>query len=35
MASLEDYANKYETVRFERHNGILQVSFHSGGGSLK
>jgi enoyl-CoA hydratase/carnithine racemase len=35
MASLEDYANNYETVRFERRNGILQVTFHSGGGSLK
>ena len=35
MASLKDYANKYETVRFERRDGILQVTFHSGGESLK
>ena len=34
MATLEEYANKYETVRFERADGILQVNFHSGDGSL-
>ena len=35
MANLEQYANKYETINFERHNGILQVTFHSRGESLK
>ena len=35
MAKLEEYANKYETVNFERRDGILQVTFHSHGGSLK
>ena len=35
MAKLEEYENKYETVKFERRNGILQVTFHSHGGSLK
>ena len=35
MSNLDDYANKYETIKFERHNGILQVTFHSRGGSLK
>ena len=34
MANLEEYAGKYETVRFERNDGILQVTFHSGDGSL-
>ena len=34
MATLEEYANKYETVAFERTDGILQVTFHSGDGSL-
>ena len=35
MATLDEYANKYETVKFERRDGILQVTFHSHGGSLK
>ena len=35
MATLEEYANKYETINFERRDGILQVTFHSGSGSLK
>ncbi len=35
MVKLEEYENKYETVKFERRNGILQVTFHSHGGSLK
>ena len=34
MRSLEEYANKYETVRMERRNGILQVTFHTGDGSM-
>ncbi len=35
MSKLEEYENKYENVKFERRNGILQVTFHSQGGSLK
>ncbi len=35
MTTLDKYENKYETVKFERRNGILQVTFHSHGGSLK
>ena len=35
MSKLEEYANKYETVKFERRDGILQVTFHSHEGSLK
>jgi len=35
MAKLEEYADKYQTVKMERRNGILQVRFHTRGGSLK
>ena len=35
MSKLEEYENKYENVKFERRNGILQVTFHTQGGSLK
>ena len=35
MSKLEEYENRYETVKFERRNGILQVTLHSHGGSLK
>ena len=34
MTVLADYANKYETVSVHREGGILQVTFHSGDGSL-
>ena len=34
MATLEEYVDKYETVRFERIDGILQATVHSGDGSL-
>ena len=34
MTVLADYADKYETVRVQREDGILQVTFHSGDGSL-
>ena len=34
MTSFEDYANKYETVRMERRNGIIQVTFHTNGGTM-
>ncbi len=32
MARLEEYANKYETVRLERRDGILQLTLHHKGG---
>lgn len=35
MAKFEDYANEYQTVRMERKDGILQVTFHTNGGSLQ
>ena len=35
MTSLEDYANKYEFLRMERHDGILQITFHTEGDILK
>jgi enoyl-CoA hydratase/carnithine racemase len=35
MVKFEDYAEKYQTVRMERRNGILQITFHTQGGSLK
>jgi enoyl-CoA hydratase/carnithine racemase len=35
MAKLEEYADKYQTVKMERRNGILQATFHTRGGSLK
>ena len=35
MPRLEDYADKYENIRMERTNGILQLTFHSDGASLR
>ena len=35
MSRLEEYANKYQTVRFERRGGILQVTLHTEGQSLR
>ena len=35
MASFEEYANKYETIRMERRNGILEATFHTDGRSMK
>ncbi|HLB89432.1 MAG TPA: hypothetical protein VJK29_17390, partial [Terriglobales bacterium] len=35
MIKFEDYANKYKHVRMERRNGILQISLHTNGGTLK
>lgn len=32
---LEDYANKYRTIKFERREGILQMTLHSQGKELK
>ena len=35
MAELADYANKYQTIKMERRDGVLQVTLHTDGGSLK
>ena len=32
---LSDYQNKYQCVRFERRGGILQMTLHTDGGSLR
>jgi len=33
--SLDDYSNRFNTVRFEREEGILQMTFHTNGDSLR
>ena len=35
MATLESYAEKYQTIRMERRDGILQITFHTNGGPLQ
>ena len=35
MATLEQYADNYQNIRFERRNGILQMTFHTNGGPLQ
>ena len=35
MASLDQYADKYQTIRMERRQGILQMTFHTNGGPLQ
>src|SRR5213594_2005860 len=35
MSSFDEYANKYKTVRMERRNGVLQVTLHTDGQSLR
>ena len=35
MASLDQYADKYQSIRMERRQGILQMTFHTNGGSLQ
>ena len=35
MSRLEDYANKYQCARFERQGGILVMTLHTDGGSLR
>jgi enoyl-CoA hydratase/carnithine racemase len=32
MTSLADYQNRFSTVRFERHDGILEMAIHKDGG---
>src|SRR5262245_66207150 len=31
----EDYVNKFETIRFRREDGILEMTLHTNGGSLR
>jgi len=31
----EEYSQKYQTVLMERHDGILQITLHTGGGTLQ
>jgi enoyl-CoA hydratase/carnithine racemase len=35
MSELSDYQNKYETMKFERRENVLQVTVHSNGGPLQ
>src|ERR1700730_2261273 len=35
MTELADYADKYQTIRMERRDGILQVTLHTDGGALQ
>jgi enoyl-CoA hydratase/carnithine racemase len=35
MSTLEDYANKYQSVRMERRDGVLQMTLHTEGQSLR
>ena len=35
MARFDEYAHKYQTVRMERSDGILQLTFHTDGGPLQ
>ncbi len=35
MARFEEYAHKYQTVRMERQNGILQITLHTSGDTLQ
>jgi enoyl-CoA hydratase/carnithine racemase len=33
--SLADYVDRYQTIKFERRDGIIQVTLHTDGGSLR
>jgi enoyl-CoA hydratase/carnithine racemase len=35
MAELSEYASKYSCIKMERRNGVLQVTLHTEGGSLR
>ncbi len=35
MAAFEEYAERYRTIRMERRDGILQLTFHTDGGPLQ
>lgn len=35
MAQFDAYKNKYQTINMERRDGVLQLTFHTNGGSLQ
>jgi hypothetical protein len=35
MSSFDEYKNRYKTARMERRNGVLQVTLHTDGQSLR
>ena len=35
MTKLANYSNKYESIRMERQDGILEITFHTNGGPLQ
>src|SRR5499433_3827315 len=35
MARFDEYAQAYQSIRMERRNGILQITFHTNGGPLQ
>ncbi len=35
MATFDQYSDKYQSIRMERRNGILQMTFHTNGDSLQ
>src|SRR5258708_3941182 len=35
MPKLSEYENKYECIKFERREGVLQMTLHTNGGSLR
>ena len=35
MSTFDQYSDKYQSVRMERRNGILQITFHTNGDSLQ
>ena len=35
MSLFDEYANKYKTARMDRRNGVLQVTLHTDGQSLR
>ena len=35
MTTLNEYANKYSSVRMRREDGILEMQFHTDGGPLR
>jgi 6-oxocamphor hydrolase len=35
MTRFEEYATKYQDIRMQRRNGILEVTFHTKGGPLQ
>lgn len=35
MARFDEYAQAYQSIRMERRDGILQLTFHTNGGPLQ